>query len=726
MTNQPIRHTRSYPCPVCGGFDEQTRGRGLRCHGFTSADGRWAHCSREEHAGGIEKDSAGTFGHHMKGSCRCGRGHNGTATQSAHTGTSPPFAPRILNEVRYPLIDEAGQIMTVHVRRELEGGDKTFFYDPPIKPRGIDRDSLPLYGLPDLLKAPKDVPVIVVEGEKKCDVLKKAGFLAVATATGAGGKPKIEVLRPLVGRPVFLWSDHDDEGRSHMAWIAAVLASLRASPKIIRWTGAMEKGDDAADFIDRGGTAADLQKLMAEAKEWNAPALPDTQAPLLVRLSDVEPVKVRWLWPGRIPLGKITVLDGDPSLGKTLIAIDLAARVSRGQPMPDDTVGDLGGPSGVVILSAEDDPADTLRPRLDSAGGDPSKVVMLAGLVERIDAGKNPDGTPRFKKRERLPNLGDIEAIRRAVTETGACLVFVDPFMAYLDGADAHVDSEIRSLLMPLAKLAAELGVAIVLIRHLRKAASTNPIYSGGGSIAIIAAARSGLVVAADPEDETGERRLLAVTKANLAVKAGSLLYRVEAPSGVPVVAWLGKDDRTAADLLSPPEKDKEDRSAAGEAADFLRQALSNGPRPAKTLQKEAKDAGVSWSSVKRAKAKLEVRSRKGAFDGGEWTWSLPEVDQTLPPWAVGPLDPLHTPSSESNKPATVEGDQASGFASFEQTTSEPTPKPKSAKETKRPKPPSPCRACGETRRWKSAQEVVQCGSCHPPATPELVVEWLE
>src|SRR5262249_60590266 len=96
----------------------------------------------------------------------------------------------------------------------------------------------------------------------------------------------------------------------------------------------------------------------------------EQNTPMLKWLSDVTPKPVDWLWPDYIPLGKITVLDGDPGLGKSLLTLDIAARTSTARAMPDGTVGDCTEPAGVVLLSAEDDPADTLRPRLEAAGAD--------------------------------------------------------------------------------------------------------------------------------------------------------------------------------------------------------------------------------------------------------------------------------------------------------------------------------------------------------------------
>ncbi|MBI4506415.1 MAG: AAA family ATPase [Chloroflexi bacterium] len=332
-------------------------------------------------------------------------------------------------------------------------------------------------------------------------------------------------------------------------------------------------------------------------------------SPVVVKLADVQPEQVRWLWPGKIPLGKVTVLDGDPGLGKSLVTLDLAARTSTGCPMPDSTRG-LGAPAGVVLLSAEDDLSDTIRPRLDAAGADCSRIVALTAV--RVD------------DKERFATLADIAAIREAIVRVGAKLVIIDPLMAYI-ATDAHVDADVRSRLAPLTKLAAELGVAVVVIRHLNKAGGGNALYRGGGSIGIIAAARSGLLVARDPEDATGERRILACTKSNLAKMPPALAYRIVANAdGAVRVEWIEETAHTASQLLAAPTGDDE-RGAMDEAKDWLRSELMTGARPSKVLQREARGAGIADITLRRAREALGIRpQRVGYGSAGEWMWALP------------------------------------------------------------------------------------------------------
>jgi hypothetical protein len=332
-------------------------------------------------------------------------------------------------------------------------------------------------------------------------------------------------------------------------------------------------------------------------------------------LSDVEPEQVEWLWESWLALYKLALFDGDPGLGKSVMLLDLAARVSAGVGFPD---GCPCEPAGVVLLSAEDGLADTIRPRLDAAGADTSRIVALVTV-------KGEDG---YERSISIPE--DIPLIEQAAERVGAKLIVVDPFMAFLSGdANSHRDQDVRRALAPLARMAERLGAAVVVIRHLNKGTHPNPLYRGGGSIGIIGAARMAFLVAKDPQDE--ERRVLATTKNNLAKPPASLLFRVEeADNGAARVTWLGKSEASAKDLLATPH-DQEQADARSEAMEFLNDILSDRPVPAEDVLREAEDAGISESTLRRAKKHLGVmayrKSKPGESRGkGRWLWKLPIV----------------------------------------------------------------------------------------------------
>lgn len=218
--------------------------------------------------------------------------------------------------------------------------------------------------------------------------------------------------------------------------------------------------------------------------------------PRVLCVADVAAERVQWLWDGWIARGKLAVIDGDPGKGKSTLTTDLAARISTGTPLPGGT---RTVPAAVVLLSAEDGVGDTIRPRLEAAGADTTRVFVFDSVLDA-------EGTPR------PPSIpGDIPYVEALVTEKGAVLVVIDPLMAFLGaGVDAHRDQDVRRALHSLAAVAERTGAAIVIVRHLNKSGGPQAIYRGGGSIGIIGAARSGLLVASDPDDDT--RRIVAVT----------------------------------------------------------------------------------------------------------------------------------------------------------------------------------------------------------------------
>lgn len=326
-------------------------------------------------------------------------------------------------------------------------------------------------------------------------------------------------------------------------------------------------------------------------------------------LDEVQPEAVHWLWPGRVPLGTVTVLEGDPGLGKSTAMLDIAARLTHGHAMPDGAPAP--GAAGVVLLTAEDSLSSTVRPRLEAAGADLSRVYAVEAI--RV-AGDDQD------RAVVLP--AHIEGIRAAVDEVGALVVIVDPLAAYLDGAiNSWRDHDVRRALHPLARLADEMGVAIVVIRHLTKGAGP-AIYRGGGSIGIAGAARSVLLAARDPDDES--RRVLAVVKSNLAREAPSLTYQLEpALSGVARIIWGGESPHRADALVSAPA-DLDERSALDEALDWLGDRLADGLQPVRDVLRDARADGIAPRTLQRARARLGVRSTPAGF-GGPRVLSLPD-----------------------------------------------------------------------------------------------------
>ncbi|MBW3634189.1 MAG: AAA family ATPase, partial [Chloroflexi bacterium] len=297
-------------------------------------------------------------------------------------------------------------------------------------------------------------------------------------------------------------------------------------------------------------------------------------------------------------------------LGKSTLLCEFAARITRGQALPG---GESGAPRAVLILSAEDDLLNTIRPRIDAAGGDPSRIVSLLAVPDGSEAGR-PFVIP-----------GDVPILEAVVQRANAALVIVDPLMAYLHRRhNANSDQDVRRALAALKTLGERTGAAIVVVRHLNKSLTANPLYRGGGSIGIIGAARCGLLLAQDPEHP--ERRILAATKGNLGPPPASLAFHLETVPGLGAtrVVWDGEAPWTAETLLRATTEGEEKHSALGEARSWLRQVLADGPRPARELEAEARAMGIALRTYQAARTTEGVIARKEQSVNGGWMVMLP------------------------------------------------------------------------------------------------------
>ena len=334
----------------------------------------------------------------------------------------------------------------------------------------------------------------------------------------------------------------------------------------------------------------------------------------LTPYSDIRPERVEWLWPARIPLGSVTILAGLPGLGKSQLSLLLAARLSRGD-LPCDA-------ATALVATAEDARAEVVRPRLEAAGADMSRVLHVEMATE---AGED---------NLRLPS--DVDELEACIAEEGARLVVLDPLVAFLDGGiDSWKDASTRQALAPLARIAEQHECAVVGVYHINKIASSDPFLRVGGSVGFQGAARSVLLFARDPDDPEGEggsRRVLAVVKSNYAKPAPSVLFEVApilipASDGGPDIETsrlneIGESAHDGRGLLAA-HGDPEERSAVEEAEAFLLEELAEGPRPQPDIFKLARGHGIAERTLRRAKSRLGVESAKSAFSGG-WEWSLP------------------------------------------------------------------------------------------------------
>jgi putative DNA primase/helicase len=339
---------------------------------------------------------------------------------------------------------------------------------------------------------------------------------------------------------------------------------------------------------------------------------PPTHGGASVCIADVESHPVKWLWRRWIPRGKLTIMEGDPGVAKSLLTLHLAACITNGSPLSDGSYCERGS---VVIVNAEDGLEDTVKPRLEVAGADISRCHWLNFSLE--------DGQQTLV----IPN--QMDALKKKIEECKAVLVIIDPVVAYLEKRiNSWNDQDVRRAMAPLSQLAQQTGAAIVLIRHLNKKEDVkNKMYRGGGSIGFIAAARSGLLVALDSHDST--LRVLSHNKANLSGAPTPLLFGVEsveyhaADEGMPKIVWHGEQSQAVAHPAS--SNLHKESSALEDAKEFLRESLGQRPQKSTQLYRDAHDSKISLSTLRRAKTALKVKSvRDGFGDEGVWFWKLP------------------------------------------------------------------------------------------------------
>lgn len=344
----------------------------------------------------------------------------------------------------------------------------------------------------------------------------------------------------------------------------------------------------------------------------------------LVMMQDVVTEPLDWLWPGRLLFGKYNLLVGDGGIGKSTLIMDVAARLSRGLPLPDGTRHD---PCGTLLVMPEDGAGDTIRPRLENAGADLARI----GLIQTIT-----DMTDGLEVMPTIPD--DLNQIEDALTAIDARLLVLDPLLGFMgDGVNEYRDKEVRRAMAPLVAMCERRGIALVGLMHVTKAGGGgNAKHRGNASVAFMNISRSTLYAAADP-DIPG-CFVLAQSKTNLGPLAPSLRYRLEGCANqLARVAWEGVSAHTA-DSLNAQGGNNEERSELHDAEEFLREILADGPTLFSAVRKYARDAGIAEATLRRAKASINVQSRKARTQDGQWTWELPSKAQ--------PVEDDHAPVS--------------------------------------------------------------------------------
>jgi AAA domain/Domain of unknown function (DUF6371) len=465
-------------------------------------------------------------------------------------------------------------------------------------------EPFPLFNLSEILSR-KEAPILIVEGEKTAIAAKAlfAEYVVTTTAGGAGAPSKSNLL-PLKGRDVSIWPDNDDAGTKYANKVMKLLSELGPnSIRLVDVPQALPPHWDLADELPEGFNRDAIHELLINAQD----ATPDDGIePLsMICMSDVAPEDVNWLWDPFIARGNLTMLDGDPGLGKSHVTLAIAAALSLGKLLPAQSIATRGT---TLLVSCEDSLGCSVKPRL----------IKMSANCDHIFA---------YPELFTLDLEGQLK-LRKTVEQERPDLIIIDPIFAYMGaGVDTNSANKVRAILAPLAKLAEEFQCAIVCVRHLSKGTTGQSLmHRGMGSIDFSAAARSTLTVVQHPENEN--ERVIVHSKTNIGPKGPSIEFSFEGDA----FRWLGISEFRESDFVDQTNTHSHQKTRKGsEAEAFLKEILEPGPQRSTLVYDMADEAEISRSSLNRAKERLGVVSTKGRGEDSGWTWSLPRSQATPP-----------------------------------------------------------------------------------------------
>ena len=542
----------------------------------------------------------------------------------------------VVDVIPYPYVGGNSKPFGYSVRFNFADGSKTFrqvHVDGDAWLSGAGDQLWPLYLLDEI---PDDGDIFVHEGEKAADAGWRCG-LQSTTSKGGSKALRQSDWTPLAGRNVVILPDNDAPGECYAKEITKILHGLTppASVKVVRHKRRPEEGGDFADLAEEaGGDATDLKdvfeflvtKAATEPVEKVITLIEPRRGLLIQSFDDIEERETNWLWKNRVITGGLTIITGPVGNTKSLLTIDLATRVSLGSKHPD---GSGNCPHGEVLMFGhEDAPNEIIKPRLVAAGADCSHIYFVHGVVGDITKDEAEDA-----QRLRLEN--EIEVVRQTLRQmTNVKMLVFDPLPEFV-GGDHNSAAEVRSALMPLAKVAQEFNIAVVAICHQNKKQGLSAVQTIAGSGGFTQVARTVLCVINDPDDDDKtftRQRLMVVAKSNYGGMGEAQGYRL-ADRGNDRVAieWLlDIMDIDAEDVIKRSRMQEDGRHKTDKrdaAVDDLRRMLSAGSMPAKAANDQMLKLGHSARQVRNAGDELAIDRKKGAPKEG-WIWSLPVENQ--------------------------------------------------------------------------------------------------
>lgn len=425
---------------------------------------------------------------------------------------------------------------------------------------------------------------------------------------------------------------HVKKGTRHHDAYSAALSVLQFGKSVSaarRWFEAILKtwespSNDPLNWFDAWNQFEAAKKKIEEENPQFFIGDPEALNTTIMSFENIEEEKLEWLWEGFIAKGKSHMLTGDPGFGKSQITIDIAARLSTGAPFPSVTLGEKKRPPvGVIILSAEDDPGDTIKPRLRAAGADLNYVLSLAPTI--IERAKGNKTTVRS-----LSLREDAEQILKAIATLPVPigLVIIDPISAFLNSKqDSNSNSDARGILAQLQNTIMSKGISLLMINHNNKnTAASGAHMRSMGSVGWNAAARATFYVFKDKEDEKNERKIFSVGKMNLAEnKHPGFFYYIKSKyipikgeeTIVPYIEWVTTQFPTKnADELSNESGQREERrTIVDECKDEIELFMLTHPLdevPSKDGLKYMKEKGFAQAQIYRAAEKLGLNQKHG------------------------------------------------------------------------------------------------------------------
>ena len=328
----------------------------------------------------------------------------------------------------------------------------------------------------------------------------------------------------------------------------------------------------------------------------------DVEAPKNKRFSNITKTEIEWLWYPYIPFGKISVLQGDPGCGKSLLMMDIIAKVTRGEPLPD---GRVHNPINVIYQCSEDGIEDTIKPRLERAGADCERVSCINEDIITLTL--------------------DDEMIRHAIIDLQVKLLVIDPFQAYIGDSVLSSATGMRRVMKKLGVWATAFNCAVILVGHLNKRLSQKELYRGLGSVDIMALARSVLQI--DCSDKDDQIRHLTHVKSSLASPGRKLAFRVDSEG---VLHWINdcevENENDPKYLERYVEADTDNIGAKSETAvRIMINMLSSGPKKASEIIMSIQKQGISERTIKNAKKMIGIVSIRKMKT---WYWSLPTPNE--------------------------------------------------------------------------------------------------